>query len=328
MEIKLNPLGWHKKLQRYVFPEIPEFQNFCPYFWITIFCLFAVSFVWLAKTGAGIANRYIIPAMEFLGTKIDWFIENCFCIPLDRLLLLNLDGDSLFNVYDVSEEAFIKRNTWMTTEEAKQEYKERYGDRGVYKGRRNANQKYERWKKLHGDNWQTILDGVVARRKLEQERQAEEENKQFLKRVAAREASAKRIMKLSNATQKVVPYLLWAVLAFVSYLLFNLGVLLVAACHRIHWDRVWTGIKWILLHGSVVVGCCLVIILVFGALFYCVEQLKNRCVWKPSWPKPLAAFGRFCLLPFVGLAALIEFIVEYIKVSKKNYCPKIQWEKP
>jgi len=44
MEVKLNPNGWHRKLQKYVFRNPPLFSNLCPYFWLTNFCIF-VTFI-------------------------------------------------------------------------------------------------------------------------------------------------------------------------------------------------------------------------------------------------------------------------------------------
>lgn len=39
MEITLNPDGFHRKLQIFCFGKnVPMFQSFCPYFWLTIFC--------------------------------------------------------------------------------------------------------------------------------------------------------------------------------------------------------------------------------------------------------------------------------------------------
>jgi len=39
-EIKLTQNSWHYKLQEFVFGHPPNLWSFCPYFWLTIFCLF------------------------------------------------------------------------------------------------------------------------------------------------------------------------------------------------------------------------------------------------------------------------------------------------
>lgn len=42
MQVTLNQNGWHRRLQLRVFNDPPLFENLCPYFWLTMFCLVAI----------------------------------------------------------------------------------------------------------------------------------------------------------------------------------------------------------------------------------------------------------------------------------------------
>jgi hypothetical protein len=53
MRVKLKRNGWHKKLQIYTLGlKHLELPNLCPYFWLTIVCLFIVPFVFIFRWGA------------------------------------------------------------------------------------------------------------------------------------------------------------------------------------------------------------------------------------------------------------------------------------
>jgi len=44
--IKLKREGWHYKLQKFILKDgMPDLYNFCPYFWLTIFCIIVLPFM-------------------------------------------------------------------------------------------------------------------------------------------------------------------------------------------------------------------------------------------------------------------------------------------
>lgn len=46
MEVNLSKNGWHYKLQRFMFGEkTPQLDSLCPYFWLTIMCVFLIP-IW------------------------------------------------------------------------------------------------------------------------------------------------------------------------------------------------------------------------------------------------------------------------------------------
>jgi len=46
-QVKLSHNGFHARLQKYVLGTIPFETNFCPYFWITMFCLIVCPLVFI-----------------------------------------------------------------------------------------------------------------------------------------------------------------------------------------------------------------------------------------------------------------------------------------
>jgi len=54
-EVTLKRDGWYNKVFRFVFPGAPVFQNFCPFFWLTILALFLLPFkaIWRGLTRLG-----------------------------------------------------------------------------------------------------------------------------------------------------------------------------------------------------------------------------------------------------------------------------------
>lgn len=77
-QVKLSKNGWHFKLQKYTFGHVPYQNNFCPFFWLTIFCVMSVPFVWSFKStkmiGAGLLNgffNFMEGGVNLLGNAID-----------------------------------------------------------------------------------------------------------------------------------------------------------------------------------------------------------------------------------------------------------------
>jgi hypothetical protein len=83
MKIKLRKKGIHKKLQNYTFRDAKLLYNFCPYWWLTIFCIIIFPLTLIYRT--------IESFIDYLNKKLESryldFIEN------------NLTIDDILNIY-------------------------------------------------------------------------------------------------------------------------------------------------------------------------------------------------------------------------------------
>jgi hypothetical protein len=92
-EYTLNKDGFHAKLQMYIFGHIPYEDNFCPYFWLTVFCIIVFIPVFLFK----LINKILLVPYKMLD-KFLTFFEEKYCIPkLEKVL----DGMPRWQIYDM-----------------------------------------------------------------------------------------------------------------------------------------------------------------------------------------------------------------------------------
>lgn len=91
MEVKLRRDGWHFRLQKWVFGEVPYQNNFCPYFWLTIFCLVASPFklAWL-----GVYAAFLRPLFKLF----DW-IDDHVCTPLMTHVYTRIPAVDIYPIF-------------------------------------------------------------------------------------------------------------------------------------------------------------------------------------------------------------------------------------
>jgi hypothetical protein len=95
MQLTLNRNAWHRKLQKYVLgidrTAKDDFPNLCPYFWLTVFCLFASPFVFFWRSPVQYAWGTFSWLFIAFAEGLEWLTETILppikdgiCLPLDR----------------------------------------------------------------------------------------------------------------------------------------------------------------------------------------------------------------------------------------------------
>ena len=107
--VTLKRDGWHSRLQEWVFGYIPYKNNFCPFFWLTIFCIIATPFVGLYKLVKGIpwAFATIIALVTFIvGKPLELLfnlLDRYLCQPVYRQQTIgyadSMNDESAYDLY-------------------------------------------------------------------------------------------------------------------------------------------------------------------------------------------------------------------------------------
>src|ERR1035438_2391936 len=85
-EITLSKKSWHYQLQKATFrSSTPDFQSFCPYFWITIFCLIISPLTLLFY-------MFIMWPLDIFDKLVSWPALNEYIDKLDDSYLVDLLG--------------------------------------------------------------------------------------------------------------------------------------------------------------------------------------------------------------------------------------------
>jgi hypothetical protein len=252
-EVKLKKDSWHFRLQRFVFGRQPTYSNFCPYFWLTIFCVIispilfpAVGLVMVAKkVPAALAwigdvlsplFRPLNAVFDLLVRGLDEVINFLICMPLERMDLNSLTDREVVDLYQHS------RYRWMDA----YSYDKDYAYKALLNNAESKKQRtlwarmddrFNAWIGLAGDDWRSKLDDAIAK---EQARQRDEharaEERARLRyeadkaaEAASRDASAQRKETLNSIvlwTKRLVPFLLFAVASVLLYVLWIFAMFL------------------------------------------------------------------------------------------------------
>lgn len=323
-KIKLSKKSWHYRLQCLMFGSPPFTANFCPYFWLTIFCLIVFvtvgPFVFIGKKVAKfclkVAN-FIIWVL-LLVEKAFSFLDEKICVPIAERHYRSLSDE---DIYTLTRKAGVfwddKSNVWTRRSENASSLKE-----------------FRKWRDTFGDGWQDRVKEIIKAHKEWEERRAQQE-------VERREAERIRLEQKKKAEQrrkkllsKIVVYTEWivtpvvlfvgvlfmtGVVAGLGYMLYLLGKLICA-----YWNT-----AAIILHTKHLLFVVVIILVIaaFTALLYLACRKLVRCssLLLPSLPsisikEPVVRVGKAMAAPF-------QIFVDYIKVFKQNNCPAIVWEK-
>lgn len=382
MEIVLKRDSWHYKLQKYMFGPV-YFQSFCPYFWLTIFCLIASPFVFGAvgiKYGAigfwrGLKWtfwtvllpfawlwRHFVKGCDYaLERTLDW-IDSGICLPLEKFLLRFADGDTLEQLYRRSRDYYLETGSAKNEEEAKRRVTGYAYSSKQAETFKKMDAKFQLWKENEGFEWKRSLQEILARRREEKELQVKREREaEIAREIAKKKMEARRRqlqVSIAKWTKVVTPYLLTILGSSIVYGLYRLGVLLVslnwswvgrvlhtlaiAASDVVAWlHRLYSGVlglnwtKFVHYAGLIASYGLLVIVglgLLIGVIVLMVKLWKkcNLSVPVSRLAPPLVWTGtkiwfvmRLVASPFRAFGV---FVIEYIKIAKKDYCPNIKWE--
>ncbi len=358
MAIKLSRNSWHYKLQTDIFGPRPTFHNFCPYFWITIFCLFAALVyypvigvkhffsVWLpprAEKAAAAAT----PAFKWLGVVFEVVVgflidvlDNYLCEPLERHTLAHVSDSKLMELYKHSGDYWAKAYNLADRELGLNYLMNRaygYDDRIKFEAK---DKQFQKWKELAGPEWEKKLADAAERQaalaKAEKEREAAESAAKYEREKAAAAAEAARRQMLNN----IVKYTQYAVKGVGILLLSGLAVGLIKGLMAVPWLYVgaallaipltlwgalvviWT-VKWKILGVLALIAFSLLAAVLIAML---IKKCDCDIDLEPVL-FPIARWVQWFVVtmasPFVSFG---RFVADYAVAFKQNNCPQIEWE--
>jgi len=365
MEIALSREAWHYKLQDRMFGPV-YFQNFCPYFWLTIFCLFASPFYF---TAIGIRNLFwaivltiggsgwiFVKAYEWLS---DWFnsgadntfgfLDIQFCQPVDNATVPWISDERVLELYNESRYCYMHKGE--TEEDGVKRMLTHSGSRALRLVAAHNDKKFQTWKNNFGPEWKAELKAidkrVTARQKVFDKAYADH----LLAKAEALKLAEKRRKKMLNFLVTITPVIVKVIAVVIAlFVLYGLYLVPWAVVSSLVWmivkvlgqtlvgvvlwvlaipKHIWGGITHVNRHFSwpVFFAVCAIAAVVVG-----VVKVVKKCDIEP-YRNLLRAFVRF--MDWVGdileacLAPFNEFfkfVKEYVILFKKDYCPHIRWE--
>lgn len=305
MEVTLKRNGWYNKLQSFVLGDAkPELYSLCPFFWLTIFCIFAAPVALIIKGVGRLCKSFFKNFEEITESALNRFLDT----------LTFEDGAELDEDQTLNKKApFILRkySKWDLFYQWQSRMIEKYGD-DYYSKFESAKLNYrERIAQLSELN---RMKRLVEAANYEKAQVKERERKAFI---------SKLWIPIVFWTQRVfnvlLTVLLMVLISFVINLLviyFNLGSTLY-------------GLKVIAI-TLLVIGILVGIIYLIRA--YILYLIENEIV--PFWLKPIVTFFRFIgsntfkFFTYIGtgFSKFFGLFYEYFKANKNDYCPAINWD--
>lgn len=287
MRIKLNRNGWHRRLQNYVFNtpshdvHFDLFNNFCPYFWLTMFCVVVVPFIFIFRK----AHRFVKLFARGVGYTLDLSIARpllFFSNHIDRFFINRMSPLDIVQAYQDD-------SSW-----------------------------FYRWKLYAGSEWSTLFRNYEAIYYADQDGRIKRERE-------LRDKKAKRLIKrqilmrkIATWSQKLFPVFALIVLGLVGYALIRFGgwFWLVLSTD---WQKT---LRILLSFGIMLLGILCSVGLVAGLKHFinARPRLSNGGYEKQRIVR------RAVTLLWTPFGLFFEFVTEYLKVAKENYCPAIEWQ--
>lgn len=323
MEITLNKNGFHRRLQLWCFGKsCPLYFSFCPYFWLTIFCvIFTIIPVFPA-----------IKLVKYLGIGVLWLFdqaadgfEKWICEPLlkTKAFQMNNNPDELLMSawnYDYSE--------WDDYEFWRYQFFDR---EKLHKNSEARQKKFEVWKQ-NTPNWQQILHEVKEKRRaffLEQAAERERIRQQIIEEESARYERQQRNKELrQKAFTWIAKYTKWiafvfagAIISFAAYWMYRLGVYAYDHFNYANFVYVMKIIGLGILGLTVLAGIVLLVYKILTSI-----KCKAACLLcelEFKWLKKVLGYiGNL----FIVIGKVLSFLWNGIVLFKKEYCPGINWE--
>lgn len=354
MQINLKKDSWHYKLQCTIVGKT-NFQNFCPYFWLTIFCLLASPFYFGAKL-IGKIFMWIIsllflaaPIFVVLGKGLDMvydFFDKNICLPLEKKSLETPDPETLLKLYHDSRYFYIKNHN-ISEKDALSWLIDRGTADGYSKKKvMSKDRKFRLWVEMTGEDWYEKLLAIDTAWRLTAEEQEKKDKVARSARYEAGREREKRLAKIAANTQKAAPYFLSLIGIGFLYLIYLAG----SWMHEngvffILWKTL-TGTIWAIAHFFYsIIHFLLFIPWFFSKIEWLVilslpfigilaARILNKCDLNLTGLAPaLNAIPKFFY--WIGtkvdriittLKDVAGFFIDYIKETKKGYCPAIKWE--
>jgi len=307
MNYTLKRDGWHFRLQKWTFgKDMPRFDNFCPFFWLVVFCIMASPFVGMLKLSLKAIGllftpiEYMSRPIEYMSRPIEWLVERVLAgrkVKYERSIVTFVDEMTDWQAYQTfkimySWYSYYKRDLdclYTTTRYSEM----RYSKKTFYYDRLDA------WQKKHND-WK---ERILACRK--------EDEKIIAAELERKAASRAVFVKIAERTKLLV----WLPIGVAANYLLYWSALLVLVCLEN------TGVVWETLFA---VGCTVVGVAIIIALGFLIARMG----WlEADIAKPFKAVGRAVFCPIGrGIKEVCNFLWMNVVAFKNNYCPKIEWK--
>jgi hypothetical protein len=309
-EITLKRSGWYTKVLYYVFPGVPKYNNFCPFFWLTILALL----LFLPKTIIKSVARFVDVVYSGMIALTDYL--DTICIAPYDIHKLNAYGKEEIaksmwynHCYDW-EDIF-----WLTKCERKKYSR-------LYKWFRRISSKRHvdlgDYKKLANDDSITkwIESRKLAFEAAEKRKLAEEE----ARRVKI-EQNRKFFASLVKYTKWVVPVLCIPAIIFAGYHLFFIFGWVFYWIWYVIVNTPWLSVLIAMGVIAVVIGIITLIVVILSWIFDGKSAAIGFffCKLFTNIGKGLCAVGR-------PIRSVFSFFWLYFKTFKENNCPAIKWE--
>lgn len=340
MEIKLNRNGWHRRLQKYVFNDPPMYHNFCPYFWLTNFCIFVTFLIPIVPLVKLVI--LICGGIGWLFDKAVTYFEECICQPWLEASANKMNQEQIvqswfFNSW--KENAYGEWNSALNQELHWWEQNHQFNWYNTKQKKRDEQvKKFEAWKKNH-PNWQELLADYKEKQKVQREKWAADalierekvKEAEKLKHQKKYEAERRR-QKMFTAIAKHTKWIVYTIAAVAAgFILAGFYKLVIIIWHwsadHYYPERVIPTLKFI---GWVILGAGGVVGVVILGVKIVQKTSCSFCVCDTWFGKMMKAirgviWKGICKF-FDAIGDFFTFIGHGIMVFKKDYCPGIEWE--
>lgn len=336
-QVSLNRNGWHAKLQKWTFGYVPYENNFCPFFWLTIFCALAAPFVvlyrYILKGAVFLLFGCVVGPFMLFERLFDWLDEK-YCKPaFKRKIDVELTKMTDDDIYNFIFRFIFNDHKCFGGDTDIERYKDQHYRASSYKFdnlKKKARERYtvlwDTWKNRAGDDWETRLR-AARERWIEAEKKRSEIRRQLEEAKLAAEARRRQFFaSLVKYTRLLVILPIGIVTIYTLYWLGRLGIIIVENWSEIMawfvsvFSAIWGFIIWAAPWTGVIVGGLLVI----GITVYSVAKLIIRCnISIPGVQLSKRVFGA-AWSPFRSVGS---FFAMYFKTLKDNHCPSIEWDK-
>lgn len=356
-KITLKKNGWHARLQEWTFGSVPYKNNFCPFFWLTIFCILVFPFVgtfrgvaYLVRLTASLF-RALIYFLFYQLDKLSGIIDKLICIPVYDYQVTSyvekIDDHAAYLLYKTIFEVpwFSTNNNFEENIKIINKYgnvHQAYHNIDFYdlkpKKRKKLLDKWEAWKSTN-DNWDSIILNKIVEinkrnKELEKVRCEIEERKQ--KEKSEREKRIReKVKQRRKLFSKLVQYtkcLLFLAFGTVGiYVLYYLGVLGLLIYENwdsiVNWTLILLGIAGLLL-GAIVFIILLCVLVKFAIKFFekCNLSMPSFLIPSKYIKAPFLLSRKVAVKVFNFVTDKIDFFVIFVKTLKEDNCPPIEWE--
>jgi hypothetical protein len=356
-EVKLKRDSWHYRLTDRMFGPLPTFSNFCPYFWLTVFCVvvsplfFAgVGLKWsfmnlprvLTPLGVLLApvGALLVKVLEWALVRFESVIDSALCMPLEAATITGISDEKLLDLYRHSRYNFMDRYQY-SEDMAYRSLLSNAEDRKQRTLWARMDHKFQAWMNGKGEGWRAELEAAKARVIAErEENERAQAVRDAVRAAASKAADARRRQMLNNIVKytKIVTPIVLSILALIplyfSFLLLRIVI-------GLPWAHI--GLEILKLPLYLLMAIWWVIKLPYRAMMIFSLGERLAIISLPFVAAVLIRLSRKCdlELPFTvafggffrrlsrwgdSVNEFGEFMFEGFKMWKRDNCPQIIWE--